>query len=495
MNRIRMRTATILKLTSVTLALLACCMAPQARAQANPPTQGTPTAQAGPPPAAGAARAASADWPALGKAVIGELASRQFAKAEARFDEAMTAALPAGKLAGVWDSLLAHAGAFQAITGTRVEPKQTYHIVFVTCRFERASLDLEVSFNSGQRIAGLHVLPAAGPEAPKTDWTPPSYAHPAAFHERSVTVGADPWKLPGTLTLPNRAGPFPAVVLVHGSGPEDEDETIGPNKPFKDLAWGLASRGIAVLRYNKRTLEHPVELQQHFAGFTVMDETVNDARAAVALAAAQPEIDPKQVYVLGHSLGGTLAPRIALGDPQVTGIILMAGGARPLEKVIVEQLKYIASIDPDSSKQAAKQIEQAEQTARQIESPGLKPGDTVSVLGAKTPGSYWLDLRSYHAGEVAARLKIPILVLQGGRDYQVTREDFDLWKAALAHTSKSPRATFKLYPGLFHLFMPSTTPGSGLGTPADYEKSGHIAEPVINDIAAWVRSSAHSSQR
>jgi dienelactone hydrolase len=325
----------------------------------------------------------------------------------------------------------------------------------------------------------------APPPPAAVDWTAPAYANPAAFSERAVTVGSAPWELPGTLTFPTGAGPFPAVVLVHGSGPEDQDETIGPNKPFKDLAWGLASRGVAVLRYTKRTAQYASSLHLAAGAFTVREETVDDARAAVALAARQREIDPHRIYVLGHSLGGTLAPRIAEGDPRVAGLVILAGATRPLQESIVEQLRYIASLDPQGPKaaQMAQLIQQAQRTAHDVESPDLAPGKMIDVLGAKIPGSYFLDLRGYRPAQAAARLGIPILVLQAGRDYQVTAADLAGWNAALA---ADPRVTFHTYPGVYHLFMPSSTAGAGLGSPDDYGHAGHVVEPVIRDIAAWV---------
>jgi len=448
--------------------------------------------------AAGPARGqAGEDWTGLGKVVALEISARQFDKAAARFDETMTAVLPAATLAATWDRLLAQVGAFGGVTATRQQEAQGYHLVFVTCRFAKATLDVKIAFDARQRVAGLFFVPtqaqppaqaqAQAPAQAQPSWAPPEYALSGVFHERAVTVGASPWELPGTLSLPNGPGPFPAVVLVHGSGPEDQDETIGPNRPFKDLAWGLASRGIAVLRYDKRTLRYGSRLRLDSGSFTVREETVDDARAAVALAAMQPEIDRRRIFVLGHSLGGTLAPRIARGDPRVAGLVLMGGGARPLAKVLVEQVRYVAGLGPGGATAGEAQIRDVERAAREIEDPALTPTTMIDVLGTSIAGSYFLDLRAYHPAPAAAELAIPILVLQAARDYQVTMADFEEWKAALAH---SPRAAFKLYPGLYHLFMPSSTAGAGLGTPADYQRPAHVAAPVIDDVARWIAASA-----
>jgi dienelactone hydrolase len=418
----------------------------------------------------------------LARALTQQLSARQFSSVASHFDADMSSAMSSLQLANAWDSIVGQAGAFQSIIATHTNEQQHYQTVFVTSKFAKASLDLKWVFDSKGFVAGFFVVPAS--TAASIEWAPPFYAKPANFHEQPLTVGDAPWQLSGTLTLPNGPGPFPAVVLVAGSGPEDQDETIANNKPFKDLAWGLASRNIAVLRYNKRTLQYGKEMAAQSKGFTVNDESVGDARAAVALLAKQPGIDPKRIFVLGHSLGGMMAPRIAQDDAQVAGLVILAGPTRPFELVVVDQLKYIASLNGKITPEAQKQIDAAEKDAKEIESPTLAADAKVNLLGSPVPGSYFLDLRGYHPAEVAASLKIPILILQGDRDYQVTvAEDLAGWKQAL---SSKPSVTFKIYPGLYHLFMPSAATGSGLGTPADYEKSGHVTINVVDDIATWI---------
>jgi hypothetical protein len=425
---------------------------------------------------------AGQDFEALGRELVQNLSARQFDKVAAHFDERVAAALPSDKLMATWDGLLGQVGAFRKIAGTRAEEQLGYHVVFVTCEFEKMALDAKFAFDSAGRVAGMYFVPTR----PKIEWAPPDYARPDSFHERQVTVGSGRWQLPGALSLPNGPGPFPAVALVQGSRPHDQDETIGPNKPFKDLAWGLASRGVVVLRYVKRTMKYGKESGPDPARLTVWDETVEDARAAAALLAALPEVDPKRVYVLGHSLGGMVAPRIADGDAQVAGIIIMAGTTRPFGLILVDQVKYLVGLQPQPSEEAQRQLQAAEEAAKQIDSPTLTASATINVLGSPVPGAYFLDLRNYAPAETAARLKIPILVLQGERDYQVTHADLEGWRKALAGES---RVTFKLYPSLTHLFMLSSAPGTGPGTPADYDRPGHVAEAVIVDISNWLASS------
>src|SRR5205814_1805761 len=152
--------------------------------------------------------------------------------------------------------------------------------------------------------------------------------------------------LPGTLLLPKGKGPFPVVVLVHGSGPSDRDETVGGTRVFRDFADGLADRGIASLRYEKRTKQHPTEFARTY---TIDDETTDDAVAAVAFVRMQPGIDPKRVFLAGHSQGGMMAPRIAQRSPGLAGIALLAAPARQLQYLVLDQFTYLSKNDPSQA--------------------------------------------------------------------------------------------------------------------------------------------------
>lgn len=413
---------------------------------------------------------------AAAQQVMQELVAGQFDKVEVRYDTRMAAALPPGKLASTWPSLIEQVGAFQSITNTQTTKTQGLDVVKLECKFQNAVLDATVAFDSDGRIAGLGFRPHQGAEPP---WTPPAYAKVSTFTELPLTLENGKYELPGKLTIPKGNGPLPAVVLVQGSGPHDEDETVGPNKPFADLAWGLASRGVAVYRYTKRTQKYGMQSSDDPAKLTVEDEVISDARAAVALVAKQPRIDPKQVYLVGHSLGAYLAPRIATDDAQIAGIAMLGANARPLEQVVLEQIHYLASLKGAPTEAEQQRITAVEEAVKQIESPDLKPDEVVPFLGATTYGAYWLDLREYDPVKTARKLKIPILILQGGRDYQVTPSNFEAWGAALGRRSN---VTMKIYPDLNHLFMA----GTGRSAPADYEQPGHVAEAVIDTIATWV---------
>jgi dienelactone hydrolase len=416
------------------------------------------------------------------RALLAAMEKGDFNQAVSDFDETMLRLSGPEKLEPMWKSQLpAQLGAFKKQGAARRDRLQGYEIVLITCEFEKATLDARVVFDKAGKIAGLGFVPTA----PPVKYEPPAYADPAKFEETEVTVGSGEWALPGTLTVPKGEGTFPALVLVHGSGSNNRDEELGPNKPFKDLAWGLASRGIAVFRYDKRNKVYGAKIladPKREATMTVKDETIDDALAAATLLKKTTKIDGKRIFILGHSLGGFLLPRIALAAVplEIAGFISMAGLTRPLEETILRQTEYLYALTGAAlSDENKKKLENIKTVVAKVKA--LTDADkdsTVKLLGAMP--AYWLDLRGYNPPELAKSVKKPMLFLQGGRDYQVQTADLDNWKAALG-TRKD--VDFHLYPKLNHLFYA----GEGILMPLEYlQKHGSVAEEVVTDIADWI---------
>ena len=410
---------------------------------------------------------------AAGKSFAQWMFNGEFGKGLAMFDSTMKAAMPEAKLKETWDAVSTQVGALKSIPAVKTQKYRSYDIVLVTCQCERKTFDTKVVFDQTGRIAGLFFVEST------PDYKSPLYVGNGKFKDEEVIVGSGEWALHGTMSVPVGPGPFPAIVLVHGSGPNDRDETIGPNKPFRDLAWGLASKGVAVLRYEKRTREHASQLVAQISTMTVKEESIDDALAAVALLRQTKTIDSKRIFVLGHSLGGTLVPRIGKLDVGIAGFVILAGTTRPLEDVMLEQVTYIYGLKGSLTDEDKKKLEEFRKQVDKVK--GLKSSDAQSketILSA--PPSYWLDLRGYDPPAVARTLTHPMLVLQGERDYQVTMKDFERWKAALEGRKN---VEFKSFPKLNHLFIE----GEGKSTPSEYEKVGHVAAYVVENIAAWIK--------
>lgn len=345
--------------------------------------------------------------------------------------------------------------------------------VLVRLEFEEQAVEARFRFNRRDRIDGFWLVPAdlRLPLPPAPIDAPPPVAT-SRFTERDFPVG----DLGGTLTLPRGAGPFPAVVLVHGSGPTDRDGTQGPNKPFLDLAYGLAERGVMVLRYEKRTWLRASTLAPDA---TAEEVQVRDALRALRQLRALRESDDQRVFVVAHSLGGYISPRIGARDPGLAGLVLLAGLARPLYDAVPDQVRYLTGRDGLMTELETASLAEAERQRDQIRSyVAGGPPPRRPMLGI--PNAYWLDHGRMQPIREALALARPMLILQGERDYQVTvDDDLRLWREGLA---THPDVRFITYPGLNHLFMH----GEGPPGPEEYRREGRVDARAIADIAGWI---------
>ena len=398
---------------------------------------------------------------------------KNYEEAAGMFNTVLSNQFPAERLATVWNSVQMQMGSFQKVLDLSAEETGGFLVIIQTCKFENTALDLRLVFDNQGLIGGIFFAPVK----PAETYNPPEYNDPSQYREVKVEVVTDEFRLPAILTTPIGKGPFPGVVLVHGSGAHDMDASIGPNKVFADLAAGLSSNGIAVLRYDKRNFAYGTKA---FEGLpvTIHTETAVDALSAVSLLMKRKEIDPAKVYILGHSLGAMAAPRIASRLPKLAGIIMMAGNARPLEDLILEQVSYLyGSNESSGTGETLKQIQMQVERVKKLQE---YPDTPAMDLPLNVPASYWIDLSGNNQVDAARSLRCRILVLQGERDYQVTMEDFALWKEAL---SGKPNVTFTSYPNLNHLFHE----GSGKSNPSEYEIFGNIPFYVIRDLVDWLK--------
>jgi hypothetical protein len=409
-----------------------------------------------------------------GRTVLELAQAGRFAEINDLFAPKLRPMVPPQAIEAAWTDELGKHG---PITGTGecvTEPAgQGVVLVRIPVRTEDGGFTLLATVAGDTVLVGLRIAAAAAAE-PIQPWQPPEYADPASFDEQEVTVGSGELAVPGTLSLPHRYGRRPAVLLLAGSGPHDRDETIGRNKPFRDLAWGLAGRGVVVLRHDKVTYAHPEKLGREF---TLADEYLPSAAAAIALLRADRAVDANRIFLIGHSLGGTIAPRVAAAEPAVAGLVLLAGGAQPMHRAAVRQVRYLATLESGASDPL---IAALTRQAEAVDSPDLSTATPDTDLPFGTPAAYWLDVRGYDPVATAATVHRPFLILQGGRDYQVTvADDLALWQAGLGDRAD---VTIRVHDADNHLFCT----GEGPPNPAEYEPAQHMDPAVVAGIADWV---------
>jgi dipeptidyl aminopeptidase/acylaminoacyl peptidase len=391
------------------------------------------------------------------------------------FDESVRHYLTKDNIKQVYDALYTQVGSIESIDRAKSSVDKDQAVVNLSCTFSKSVADFQVVFNKRNKAIGMFVKNGQT----RIPYMPPRYVDVTKFDDESVIIGDGEWKLPGSLSIPKNIDKVPALILVHGSGPNDRDESIGPNKPFRDLAWGLASNGIATLRYEKRTKYYSVEFSQKMPDYTVYDEVINDVIKAYDVLKKDPRIDSDRIYILGHSLGGMLIPRIYTSLPMAKGLIIVSGPTRQLQNKILEQMHYLLSLKKKPSQEEIDSSNQVSALIGQINAVEFpKNCDEQTILGA--PVSYWLDLKQYDPVNEAKRIKVPLLILQGGRDYQVTLDDYNGWIRGL---DTSENVEFKLYQGLNHLLMI----GKGMN-PDEYYQIGHVDESVTKDIACWINA-------
>lgn len=272
----------------------------------------------------------------------------------------------------------------------------------------------------------------------------------------------------------------PCVIFVHGSGSHDRDETVGPNKPFRDLAQSLAQKGIVSLRYDKRGYDYIKLTKTQMDSIDLYTEVIDDAIDAVKSVKKISFIDTTKIYIIGHSLGAMCAPKMAELCPQLKGIIMMAGPAGNLLDIIPEQVEYMAKLNDTISNLESVQINQIKWQVEKTKASYLNDKTPKGLLLLNQSTKYWRSIIQYNQIETAKKLVLPIFILNGERDYQVTMKQFEIWKKEFANYKN---VQFRSYPKLNHLFLE----GEGKANPDEYNKSGHIPQYVIDDLVEFIQ--------
>lgn len=316
------------------------------------------------------------------------------------------------------------------------------------------------------------------PALPDGEWELPEYVDRSAFREVDLAIERDGCSLPARLSVPRGDGPFPAAVIVHGSGPQNMDGSIRSIRPYRDLAWGLASRGVGVLRYDKVTAVCP----RAVSPATLDTVTVDDAVGAVALvrdwAGTPQRRSVTDLTVVGHSLGGAALPRIVDRADGADRGVALAGNARPMYVAIVDQIRQSQRADDQLSERENETYDRLQDGLDRIEAGEYEAAAEVfGAYGLTAPFVRSID--QYDRFATARETAAPLTFAQGRGDIQVTVEDdFERWQAEL---DGRPDTRFELYDGLNHNFTPEPTSFEE----ADYSTPSNVARPVVEDLATW----------
>ena len=304
--------------------------------------------------------------------------------------------------------------------------------------------------------------------------------------EEKIIIGENTkYPLNGLLTLPeNITEPVPAVVFVHGSGSSNMDEKVGQLTPFKDLAEGLANKGIASIRYDKRSFAHGLKMVRDKSTIiTVKEETIDDAILATELLKKDSRIDSHNIFIIGHSMGGMLAPRIDSEGGKYKGLIIMAGTPRKLEDVMLEQNEDVLN----STKGLVNWIVRKQVAKLSGLFSGLYELSDEEAKKKKVMGGttlyYFKEMGEHSVADYLATTKKPMLIVQGEKDFQVSVEkDFNEYKRLL---NDKTNVEFRLYENLNHAFV-NYLYSDILKAKQEYNTERHIGEEVISDIADWI---------
>lgn len=321
------------------------------------------------------------------------------------------------------------------------------------------------------------------PPRPQTPVPPFPYDSLEVAYDNEV----DGVRLAGTLTLPQGPGPFPAALLVTGSGAQDRDETLLGHKPFLVLADYLTRQGIAVLRVDDRGVGGSTGDLSQSTG----EALARDAAAGLRFLRGHERIDPARVGIVGHSEGGILGPRVAAEDPKVAFVVMMAGtGVSGLEVVREQSVAMLRAkgVPAASIELARHQQAKALQIVRDATDPETARRELEAELGAAgaaqaaammTP--WFRSFIAYDPAPALTKLRCPVLVLSGELDLQVLPDqNLPVIEKALAKNRR--RVTVHRLPGLNHLFQHAKT-----GSPEEYAAIEEtIAPEVLAIIADWI---------
>ncbi len=403
--------------------------------------------------------------------IIGSFQERKFEKINPLLDHEMSRVLGETGLEELWDAILMQFGEISKIYESSAEKKDTLFVTRTKVDFEKRSWFLKLVFNRENKISGFFIEPLTMP------YEAPIYANLDAFYEYKKTIHDPKFPVDGILTLPKSKNRVPVIIILGGSGPTDKDLTIGSKRIYKDIAWGLASAGIAVFRFDKRTLTHARSIAA-VSNFSIDDEYLKDTRLAIKMLKDQAEIDPNQIYVLGHSLGGHILPYLATKLKGVSGYIGFAANYSSLPDLMAYQADFLSKDLPEQQKEPYRQLKQKAIYARDRFSVNSPMDSLPDGLTAIYLQSLYHAAPNHHLRSLG---KHRFLFIQCEKDYQVPNTELKRWQDSVKDTQAS-KTSFISLPLLNHLGCEEL---GEMGT-GSYEKPGNVSIKLLDEIAQFV---------
>lgn len=408
---------------------------------------------------------------------LSELQAGNGDKAAQYISKPLAQSIPSAVLGKIWSNYESLFGKNQKQTGKTELTNSVHRNVKYSFTADVVPFEVTLRLNPDGKIDDLFITTAS-----VSTYKKPDYDQAGTYTEQEITVGEGKYALPGTLTLPKGDGPFPAVVLIHGSGTHDRDSSIGSGKPFRDLAVGLASQGIAVLRYDKVTYEHTFKVSAE-PKFTLKNESVDDALLAVQLLKDNAKIDTFSIFVAGHSQGGFVMPLVVEGDKNhdIAGTILLSAPSSKFTSALSEQQVELVNRVKKSGLDSAPYEQQAAQwtaIASIVDDPKYTV-DNIPLQFPLQPAYWWFEQKNYVPAELAKGQTGPTLILQGENDWQVGTKQFEGWKSALKGRSD---VEYKSYANVNHILAEY----NGISIGGEYYQPSNVSKDIINDIAAWI---------
>ena len=407
---------------------------------------------------------------------IGNLKSQKYATAHTFLNEEIKSQLVVESLEGIWEQTLEKFGKFKSFESNCVENTEAGIVTYTTCYFKNATYDIKIILDANNLIASFTLNEVYN--CNQEPYQAPAYDQPELYSETEVSFKTGDITFPASLVLPKNTEKNTILIFVHGSGPNDRDESYGPNKMFRDLAVGLAGEGYASLRYEKRTKIYTPKSQAEITNFTIQDEVLDDVQSAIQFLQNNESTKEMNIVLLGHSLGAMMIPKSAVDNEAVKGMILMAGPANPFEDLLPYQYEYLFGLDGKISKEEKEQIEQIKGQV-QVVKKNLTETTPATDLPLGLNAKYWLSLKDHHQTALAKEFKGPVLVMNGERDYQVPMTEYQKWQADLAGKEN---VTFKDWAILNHFFFE----GEGTPNPDEYKNRSNVPDYVIEFVADWL---------